>query len=194
MPNNPPLDEPTNPDDVRRYFNLAALYSAIRSHIQPQIDQAFDNVSRSIGMVVAGTMPVAVTIDGGGSVASVAVGGEQFKDTLFDRELTQAFAPMIGQTVAGVGPGTYDVHAIWQKALTMRVQSEAVRLGAAAASAQPPAIQVSEDPVLIAAIKQTFPELFVVAGGFDGNIFPRWIVQEKVAFSQEAITRQALAS
>jgi len=194
MPNNPPLDESTSPEDVRRFSNLAALYSAIRSHIQPQIDKAFDNVSRSIGMVVAGTMPVAVTIDDKGSVASVAVGGEQFKDTLFDRELTQAFAPMIGQTVAGVGPGTYDVHAIWHKAVAMAVQSESLRRGATAASEQPPVTQVSKDPVLIAAIKQAYPELFVVAGGFGGFIFPPWHVEEVVAFSQEAITRQALAS
>ncbi len=195
MPRNPPWDKPTHPDDVERFSDLAALYKAIRSNIQPQIDKAFDNVSRSIGFVVAATIPVAVTTDDRQCIAEVTVGGEQFKDTLFDRELTQAFAPMIGQTVAGVGAGTYGVHAIWLTALTMALQNQSLQRGAAAASAQPPAIQVSEDPVRIAAIKQAYPELFVISvGGEDGFIFPRWHLYEMVASSQLADARNEFAS
>ena len=182
-------NEPAHPGIVQQLVDVVALYGVIRDKVQPQIDKAFDDVSRSIGFVVATTLPVAVTIDDKGGVTGVAVGGEQFKGTLFDRELTQALAPLIGQTVAGASAGTYNIYAIWQAALALALQHhwlEPAHAGSLpsefAATAQRAAPQLSaarpvtgvhepahfldagiqlapEDTVVIAAIDQVYPEL-----------------------------------
>jgi hypothetical protein len=188
VPRRPPYwEEPAHPGLVQHYGDLLALYGAIREKLQPQIDKAFDDVARSIGFVVAVTLPVAVTVDDKGGVTGVAIGGEQFKGTLFDRELTHAFAPLVGHPIAGVGAGTYNIYAFWQAALTLLLQHHALGQapsGSATASGAPkpatpepapwyrapgirePAhfldarIQVApDDSVLISAIDQAYPEL-----------------------------------
>ncbi len=175
--------EPAHPGIIKQLSDVVALYGAIRAQVQPQIDSAFDSVSRQIGFVVATTIPVTVTVDQNSDVAAVAVGGEQFKGTLFERELTNAFAPLVGQKVDGVSAGAYPLYAIWQAALTLVLQHywlEPAHPGTVAAGA--PALQAQafrrapgvrepahfldaaiqlepEDTIVIAAIDKVYPEL-----------------------------------
>ncbi len=175
--------EPAHPGVVQQLSDVVALYRAIREKVQPQLDNAFDRVSRQIGFVVATTMPATITVDDKGNVSAVAVGGEQYKGTLFERELTGAFAPLIGQSVAGVKAGTYPLYAIWQAALSLVLQHywlEPAHPGTVAAGApelqaqafkrapgvrEPAhfldaAIQLTpEDTIVIAAIDKVYPEL-----------------------------------
>lgn len=175
--------EPAHPGVLQQLADVVTLYRVIREKVQPQIDNAFDEVSRQIGFVVATTLPVAVMVDDKGVVSAVSVGGEQYKGTLFERELSRAFAPLIGHTVAGVGAGTYQLYAIWQAALSLVLQHHwlepahpgTVALGAEerqlAAFKRPPgvhepahfldaAIQLApEDTIVIAAIDKVYPEL-----------------------------------
>lgn len=172
--------EPAHPGLIQQLSDVVSLYRAIREKAQPQIDQAFDEASRQIGFVVATTLPVAITVDEKGTVTAVTI-GEQFKGTLFERELGKAFAPLIGQSVAGVSPGTYNLYAIWQTALSLVLQhywlepaQPGTVLGAGdlqqafkrAPGTQEPAhfldaaIQLTaEDTVVIAAIDKVYPEL-----------------------------------
>ena len=123
MAQNIPLwwHEPAHPGVIQQLSDVVSVYRAIREKVQPQIDKAFDEASRQIGFVVATTLPVAVTVDDKGKVTAVTIGG-QFKGTLFERELAKAFTPLIGQNVAGVSPGTYNLYAIWQAALSLVLQ------------------------------------------------------------------------
>ncbi len=123
MAQNIPLwwHEPAHPGVIQQLSDVVSVYRAIREKVQPQIDKAFDEASRQIGFVVATTLPVAVTVDDKGKVTAVTIGG-QFKGTLFERELAKAFTPLIGQNVAGVSPGTYQLYAIWQAALSLVLQ------------------------------------------------------------------------
>lgn len=175
--------EPAHPGVVQQLSDVVTLYRAIREKVQPQIDSAFDEVSRQIGFVVATTMPAVVTVDEKSNVAAVAVGGEQFKGTLFERELTRAFAPLIGHNVAGISAGAYPLYAIWQAALSLVLQHywlEPAHPGTVAVGApelqtqafrrapgvrEPAhfldaAIQLTpEDTIVIAAIDKVYPEL-----------------------------------
>ena len=108
--------------------------------------------------------------------------GGQFKGTLFERELAKAFTPLIGQNVAGVSPGTYQLYAIWQTALSLVLQHywlEPAQPGTVLGTGdlqmqafkRPPgvhepahfldaAIQLTaEDTIVIAAIDKVYPEL-----------------------------------
>jgi hypothetical protein len=175
--------EPAHPGIVQQLADVVTLYRAIREKVQTQIDKAFDEVSRQIGFVVATTLPVAITVDEKSKVTAVAVGGEQHKGTLFERELSKAFAPLIGQNVAGASAGTYHLYAIWQAALSLVLQHHwlepahpgTVTLGAVEAQARafkrPPGVHepahflnaeiqlAPEDTVVIAAIDEVYPEL-----------------------------------
>jgi hypothetical protein len=174
--------EPAHPGIVKQHADIVALYRAIRERVQPQIDQAFDNVSRAIGFVVATTVPVAVTVDDKGGVTEAAVRSGQFKGTLFERELAQAFAPLVGHAVAGLGAGTYNIYAIWQSALALALRRDWVepahvgvatpQLGAAVEQRMlPPGVRepahfldgriqlTSEETVLVSAIDEVYPEL-----------------------------------
>ena len=183
MAQNIPLwwHEPAHPGVIRQLSDVVSVYRAIREKVQPQIDKAFDEASRQIGFVVATTLPVAVTVDDKGKVTAVTIGG-QFKGTLFERELAKAFTPLIGQKLAGVSPGTYQLYAIWQAALSLVLQhywlepaQPGTVLGTGDLQVQafkrPPgvhepahfldaAIQLTaEDTIVIAAIDQVYPEL-----------------------------------
>jgi hypothetical protein len=175
--------EPAHPGVIKQLSDVVTLYRAIREKVQPQLDKAFDEVSRQVGFVVATTLPAAVTVDEKSNVAAVTVGGDQFKGTLYERDLTGAFKPLIGQNVAGVGAGTYQLYAIWQSALSLVLQHhwlEPAHAGTVAAGApglqaqalrRPPgvhepahfldaAIQLQpEDTIVIAAIDKVYPEL-----------------------------------
>jgi len=175
--------EPAHPGIVQQLGDVVALYRAIREKVQPGIDKAFDEVSRQIGFVVATTLPATVTVDEKKRVAAVAIGGDQHKGTLFERELTKAFNPLIGQNVAGVSAGTYNLYAIWQAALSLALQHhwlEPAHPGVAAPSLEelqltrfkrPPGVHepahfldaafelAPEDTVVIAAIDEVYPEL-----------------------------------
>ena len=183
MAQNIPLwwHEPAHPGVIQQLSDVVSVYRAIREKVQPQIDKAFDEASRQIGFVVATTLPVAVTVDDKGKVTAVTIGG-QFKGTLFERELAKAFTPLIGQKLAGVSPGTYQLYAIWQAALSLVLQhywlepaQPGTVLGTGDLQVQafkrPPgvhepahfldaAIQLTaEDTIVIAAIDQVYPEL-----------------------------------
>ena len=174
--------EPAHPGIFQQLSDIVTLYKAIREKVQPQIDKAFDEVSRQIGYVVATTLPVAIQVDDKSNVTGVTVGSEQHKGTLFERELGQAFTPLIGHHVAGVSAGTYHLYAIWQTALSLVLQHywlEPAHIGNIAAPVavdasrfkQAPGVREPahfvnaaillspEDSVLIAAIDRVYPEL-----------------------------------
>jgi len=173
--------EPAHPGVIQQLADVVTLYGAIREKVQPQIDKAFDEASRQIGFVVATTLPVAITVDEKSNVTAVTI-GDQFKGTLFERELAKAFTPLIGHNVAGVSAGTYNLYAIWQAALSLVLQhywlepaQPGTVLGAGDLQLQafkrPPgvhepahfldaAIQLTpEDTIVIAAIDKVYPEL-----------------------------------
>jgi len=173
--------EPAHPGVIQQLSDIVSLYRAIREKVQPQIDKAFDEASRQIGFVVATTLPVAITVDKKGNVTAVTIGG-QFKGTLFERELAKALTRLVGQNVAGVSAGTYNLYAIWQAALSLVLQHywlEPAQPGTVlgtgelqlqafkrAPGTQEPAhfldaaIQLTaEDTIVIAAIDQVYPEL-----------------------------------
>jgi hypothetical protein len=182
-------NEPARPGLVQQLADLVALYRVIRDKAQPAIDKSFDEVSRTIGFVIATTLPVAVTIDDKSIITSVTVGGGQFKGTLFDSKLTEALKPLDGQAVAGAKAGTYNIHAIWQAALALALQHHWLEPAHAASSSSPFAVSAQraepqlasarpvtgvrepahfldagiqlapEDTVVIAAIDQVYPEL-----------------------------------
>ncbi len=178
--------EPAHPGAIKQLSDLVALYRAMREKAQPQVDRAFDQVSRQIGFVVATTLPAAVTVDDKGNISAVVVGGQQYKGTLFERELSGAVAPLIGQNVAGVSPGTYNLYLIWQTALSLALQHfwlepahpGTVTTGAPELQAQafkrPPGVHepahfrtaeiqmTPEDTIVIAAIDKVYPELRLV--------------------------------
>jgi len=177
--------EPAHPGIVQQLADVVALYTAIREKVQPQIDKAFDEASRQIGFVVATTIPVSITVDEKHRVTAVTV-GDQHKGTLFERELTKAFTPLIGQTAAGASAGTYSIYALWQNALALVLQHhwlEPAHPGITAGgleetqalrsrrAAWPPGVHepahflnaeialAPEDTVVIAAIDKVYPEL-----------------------------------
>lgn len=201
--------EPAHPSVIQQLADVVTLYRTIREKVQPQIDKAFDEVSRQIGFVVATTLPVAVTVDEKGKVTAVTI-GEQFKGTLFERELGKAFAPLIGQSGAGVSAGTYQLYAIWQAALSLVLQHHWLEpaqpgtvLGAGdlqqafkrAPGTQEPAhfldaaFQLTaEDTIVIAAIDQVYPELRLAERIATARTATRHVVvphvQERVQFRQ----------
>lgn len=183
MAQNIPLwwHEPAHPGVIQQLSDVVSIYRAIREKVQPQIDQAFDEASRQIGFVVATTLPVAITVDDKGKVTAATIGG-QFKGTLFERELAKAFTPLIGQNVAGVSPGSYQLYAIWQAALSLVLQHywlEPAQPGTVLGTGElqlqafrrPPGTQepahfldatiqlTAEDTIVIAAIDKVYPEL-----------------------------------
>ncbi len=183
MAQNIPLwwHEPAHPGVIQQLSDVVSLYGAIREKVQPQIDKAFDEASRQIGFVVATTLPVAITVDEKSKVAAVTI-GERYKGTLFERALAQAFTPLIGQNVAGVSPGTYQLYAIWQSALSLVLQHywlEPAQPGTVPGTGdlqlqafkRPPGMQepahfldaaiqlTPEDTIVIAAIDKVYPEL-----------------------------------
>lgn len=183
MAQNIPLwwHEPAHPGVIQQLSDVVSVYRAIREKAQPQIDKAFDEASRQIGFVVATTLPVAIAVDDKGKVTAATIGG-QFKGTLFERELAKAFTPLIGQNVAGVSPGTYQLYAIWQAALSLVLQHywlEPAQPGTVPGTGylqmqafkRPPGVHepahfldaatqlTAEDTIVIAAIDKVYPEL-----------------------------------
>ncbi|MFY9892579.1 MAG: hypothetical protein WAK63_00400 [Xanthobacteraceae bacterium] len=213
MAQNIPLwwHEPAHPGVIQQLSDVVSVYRAIREKVQPQIDKAFDEASRQIGFVVATTLPVAITVDDKGKVTAVTIGG-QFKGTLFERELAKAFTPLIGQNVAGVSPGTYQLYAIWQAALSLVLQhywlepaQPGTVLGTGDLQVQafkrPPGTQepahfldatiqlTAEDTIVIAAIDQVYPELRLAERIAAARTATRSVrvnpnVQERVQFRQ----------
>jgi hypothetical protein len=177
--------EPAHPGVIKQYEAIVALYKAIRERLQPQIDEAFDNVSKQIGYVVATTVPVTVRVGPKNNVEGIEVGGAELKGTLFEEAIGRATAPLMGDVLAGVDPGHYTIYVIWHAALKLKLRKDWMEpahvfdqlirneLGAAATTRAPvgpgvrepahfldPGIRLKiEDVVLISAIDEVYPDI-----------------------------------
>jgi hypothetical protein len=194
--------EPAHPGLIQQLSDVVSIYQAIREQLQPLIDKAFDDVSRQIGFVVATTIPVTVAVDDRGSVASVTVGDTQFKGTLFERELSQAFAPLVGHNVGAAHAGSYPLYAIWQPALSLVLQHhwlEPAHPGvatAAAPSLHAEAFQrapgVREPAHFLDAAFQLNPEDTIVIAAID-KVYPELQLAQRIAGAR-TVTRSAAVS
>ena len=119
--------EPAHPMVVKNWEDLVAIYSRIRELYQTAIDQAFDEVSRQIGYVVATTIPVVVAVGEKGELKVARMGAPNLRDTLFDRMLTVALNPQPEPPAEkrwGVAGGEYPVYLIWYAALKLKLRTE----------------------------------------------------------------------
>ena len=116
--------EPAHPAVIRLHEELVAIFTHIREKYQPQIDKAFDKVSRQIGFVVATTVPVVLEVGNGGDVKRLSMGAENLQDTIFDRELSSALSELTGDSIKNVSSGTFNLHLLWYEALKLKLQTD----------------------------------------------------------------------
>lgn len=119
--------EPAHPAVVKLYEDMVAIYSLIREKCQKEIDGAFDSVSRQVGFVVTTTVPVVFNIGDKGVIKNIAMGSENLKGTLFDRELSAALRSLVdhpGPSPWKVAPGTYKIYLLWHDALSLKLRTE----------------------------------------------------------------------
>lgn len=178
--------EPAHPGVIRQYETIVALYTMIRDRAQPQIDDAFDRVSRQIGYLVATTVPVTIEVGETRSIDALEVGGEQLKGTMFEEAIGKALADLPKQQLGQGEPGRYDLFAIWHAALKLKLRKDwmepahvlidqLLQRGASAGAAarvqigpgirEPahffdPSIRLSiEDLVLVSALDEVYPDI-----------------------------------
>lgn len=117
--------EPAHPALIKNFQDLVVLYTAIRDRLQPQIDAAFDGVSRRIGYVVATTAPVTINVGDMGKIENCVVGGETLKGTLFDEALSKVMSELTKQPpLKGIDKGKYDIFLIWHAALKLKLRKD----------------------------------------------------------------------
>ncbi len=122
-------NEPAHPAVVKLYEDMVTIYSLIRERCQKEIDAAFDSVSRQIGFVVTTTVPVVFNIAEKGVIKNIAMGSENLKGTLFDRELSAALRSLLEHPDPApwkVAPGTYKIYLLWHDALSLKLSTGAM--------------------------------------------------------------------
>jgi hypothetical protein len=121
--------EPAHPGVVKLYEDLVAIYSLLRERYQKEINAAFDSISRQIGFVVATTIPVVFHIGEKGEVKNIAMGSENLKGTLFDRELSAVLRSLVESPTPWpwkAAAGTYKIYLLWHDALSLKLGSGAL--------------------------------------------------------------------
>lgn len=104
---------------------LRELYAVVRDRFQEPINAAFDQASRSIGFVLATTMPMTFRIGDNGLVKAIALpAASPFKGTVTDRALAKALKPMIGTTVPVNRAGDYTIYLVWPQALALKLKKD----------------------------------------------------------------------
>lgn len=117
--------EPAHPAIVEHFNDLVGIYTRVREQFQKPIDAAFDRISRQIGFVVTTTIPVVLEFGTNGALASINVGAEHLKGTLFEKELLPALnAKSKTSDVWKISPGKYNLYLIWYDALKLKLHTD----------------------------------------------------------------------
>jgi hypothetical protein len=116
--------EPAHPAAIKLHDDLVSIYTHIREKYQKEIDNAFDRISRQIGFVVTTSVPVTLEVGEGGTVKSFSVGMTNLKDTIFEKELSAAFEPMLSDSMPGVSSGNYSIYLLWFEALKLKLRTD----------------------------------------------------------------------
>lgn len=115
--------EPAHPMVVKLHDELVTIYTRIRDKYQAGIDQAFDQVSREIGFVVATALPFTFQVGDGRVKGVIIVNGLQ--GTLFDRKLAQALKGIADDPLPpAVSAGTYRLYLLWFEALKLKLRTD----------------------------------------------------------------------
>jgi hypothetical protein len=170
--------EPAHPMIVRQFQDLIGIYRAIREGSQPQIDAAFDTVSRQIGFVVTTSVPMTLEVGENAKDTRWSV-GEALKGSLFEKAMLEVLKASREPWKAA--PGKYDLYLVWYEALKIKLRKVWLEpahflsqpgLGQVADAAQisshvkepahwfHPGSPISEqDKVQISALDEVYPEL-----------------------------------
>jgi hypothetical protein len=113
--------EPAHPDLVARFRDLVALYEALRER-QTEIDKAFDEVAREIGLVVTTTLPVRVDIKGG-KITNPRVAIEALSESVFARV---AKAVAISDPIPALKDRSAELrfYLLWNQALSLKLRTD----------------------------------------------------------------------
>ncbi len=114
--------EPAHPGVVKLHEDLINIYTVIRDRYQPKLDQAFDRIARSIGFVVATTIPVDIEVGQKGQLGAVKFAAG-LSGTLFEKELSAVLDPT-PEPAFKVAAGSYHVYLIWYAALRLKLRTD----------------------------------------------------------------------
>jgi hypothetical protein len=121
----PEPQEPAHPPIFELQDILRELYTILRDKYQDQINQAFDEVSRDIGFVIATTLPATFHVSERGIVESLSVpDASPLKGTLLDRTVTGAIKGALNDQHSIGKSGDYTVYLIWQPALQFKLRRD----------------------------------------------------------------------
>jgi hypothetical protein len=101
---------------------LVAIYQFIREKYQAKIDETFDTVSRQVGFVVTTTVPVDIEIGKDRKIASVTIGADNLKGTLFEKigDVLSTKEAVPGKVAAG----KYRIYLLWYPALKLKLRTD----------------------------------------------------------------------
>jgi hypothetical protein len=170
--------KPAHPAIIKLHNDLISIYTHIREKYQKEIDNAFDRVSKQIGLVVTTTVPVVLETGEKGAVKGISVGAERLKGSLLDQELSKALKAIVqdqepdgepADILKLSGNNSYRLQLVWLDALIMGAQDPdadpnrshilGFRMGAQDPDADPNRSRLEEDVMLISAIDKVYPEL-----------------------------------
>jgi hypothetical protein len=119
-----PPPEPAHTSVVRHYEDLVAILKHLRES-QEEIDRAFDDIASQIGFVFTTTVPVTVEVEKGGKIERIALRGDHFKGTLFEKGLMPILEERLRQLPEGrenrLHSGVYEIYVIWYDALKLKL-------------------------------------------------------------------------
>ncbi len=116
--------EPAHLAAIKLHDDLVSIYTHIREKYQKEIDNAFDRISRQIGFVVTTSVPVTLEVEEGGTIKSFSIGMANLKDTIFEKELSGALEPIVGDSMHGVSSGNYNIYLLWFEALKLKLRTD----------------------------------------------------------------------
>lgn len=120
---------------IKTYDYLRNLYAFFRNR-QDGIDKTFDNVSKSIGLVITTTLPIQVEISKG-KINSISIGTGQLTNTLFEQKFNdflQSFKTLTDERLSTIPDGSYNLYLIWLDALNLRLRSDFMDPGSSSGS------------------------------------------------------------
>ena len=119
-----PPPEPAHSSVVRHFEDLVAILKHLRES-QEEIDRVFDDIASQIGFVFTTTIPAIVEVEPGGKIDRVALRGEHFKGTLFEKGLLPVLEERLRQLPEGrenrLHQGVYEIYVIWYDALKLKL-------------------------------------------------------------------------
>jgi hypothetical protein len=119
--------EPAHPMVVKYHDDLVSIFKLLRDQYLEKIDHVFDKVSREIGFLITTTLPLTIEFEEPGKVKSIAIGSENLKGTLFEKQFSPLLKEMSRKDSgfsSSISPGTYDIHLIWFSALKLKFRTD----------------------------------------------------------------------